>query len=77
MFANLDRLNEPMRNRLKTTGMGLGLVRLLQNARRFEEAKTTLCSLENDIHGAAEIPDKPSQKPHRANRLEGVTRMAS
>lgn len=48
--------------------MGVGLVRLLQDARRFEEARTTLYSLESGSQGVEE--DKPSQKPSMANRLK-------
>jgi hypothetical protein len=71
MIAIHDQFTRQMRSRLKTTGMGLGLVRLLQDARRFEEARTTLSSLEN---GVAEGSDKPRQKPCKASRLKGVSR---
>lgn len=59
-----DLFTSQMRNRLKTIGMGLGLVRLLQDARRAEEARTTLASL-----GIAETSAKPSQKHCKANRF--------
>jgi hypothetical protein len=49
------------RSRLTTTGMGLGLVRLLQDSGRTEEARTTLASLENGPQGYGQ--DKPIQKP--------------
>jgi hypothetical protein len=49
-----------MRSRLRTTAMGLGLVRLLQDAGRTKEARTTLYSLENDFQGIE--TDKPSQE---------------
>ena len=42
MLAIHDQFTHEMRNRLETTVMGLGLVRLLQDARRFDEARTTL-----------------------------------
>ena len=71
MLANHDQFSQQLRNRLKTTGMGLVLVRLLQDARRFEEASTTLYALE---FGFQEAPDKPSQKPSKAKR---ITRRAS
>ena len=77
MLAIHDQFTRQMRNRLKTTGMGLGLVRLLQDARRFEEARTTLYSLENGFQGVAEESDKPSQKPCQANRLKGVSTIFS
>jgi hypothetical protein len=54
---------------LKTTGMGLGLVRLLLDAGRIEEARGTLSSLENRLQGIATASDMPSQKPCQANRL--------
>jgi hypothetical protein len=41
MPAIHDRFTRQMSDRLKTTGMGLGLVRLLQRAGRIEEARTT------------------------------------
>ena len=41
-----DQFTRQMRNRLKTTGMGLGLVRLLMDAGLTEEARTTLSSLQ-------------------------------
>ena len=73
MLAIHDQFTRQMRNRLETSAIGLGLVRLLQDARRFEEAETTLHSLENGFQAVAEKSDKPSQKPRRANRLKGVT----
>ena len=63
MLATHDQFTHQMRNRLKTTCMGLGLVRLLQDAKRFEEAATTLYLLE----GAGS--DKPSRKPCKAKRI--------
>jgi hypothetical protein len=57
-----------MSKRLKTTGMGLGLVRLLQDSGRTEEARTTLASLENGFQSVAE--DKPNQKTCKASRLK-------
>jgi hypothetical protein len=77
MLAIHDPFTLQMRNRLKTTGMGLGLVRLLQDAGLSEEARTTLSSLENGFQGVAEESDKPSQKPCKANRLKGVSRSFS
>lgn len=52
-----------MCDRLKTTRVGLGLVRLLQDAKRFEEARATLNLLEGV--GSA----KPNQKPSKAKRI--------
>ena len=62
MLAIHDQFTPQMRNRLKTTGMGLGLVRLLQDAGRTEEARTTLSSLENGFQGVPEKSDNPNQE---------------
>ena len=72
-----DQFTHQMRRRLKTTGMGLGLVRLLQDAGLTEEASTTLSSLEPSFQGVAEESDKPSQKPCKANRLKGASTIFS
>jgi hypothetical protein len=77
MLAIHDPFTHQMRNRLKTTGMGLGLVLLLQDAGLTEEARTTLSSLENGFQGVTEESDKPSQKPCKANGLKGVSRSFS
>ncbi len=61
-------ITRQIRTRLKTTARGLGLVRLLQDAKRVDEARTILVSLEQ---GAAE---KPSQKSCAVNQLAGDTR---
>lgn len=45
MNAIHNQFSPQMRNHLQTTAIGLGLVRLLQDAKRFEEARTTLNSL--------------------------------
>ncbi len=74
MLAIHDQFTPQMRNRLKTVGMGLGLVRLLQDAGRTEEASTTLSSLEHGFQGVAEESGKPSQKPCKANRWQGISR---
>lgn len=70
MLAIHNQFTHHMRNRLKTIGLGLGLVRLLQDARRFEDAKTTLYSLENGFQGIE--ANRPSQKPCKPSRLKGV-----
>lgn len=70
MLATHDHFTHQMRNRLKITGMGLGLVRLLQNAGLTEEARTTLSSLENGFQGVAGKSDKPSDPIER--RLKKV-----
>ena len=63
MLAIHDQFTHQTCDRLKTTCMGLGLVRLLQDARRFEEAKATLYSLE----GVGS--NKPRKKPFKAKRI--------
>ena len=63
MLATHDQFTRQIRNRLKTTCMGLGLARLLQDAKRFDEARTTLYWLEG-----VEL-DQPSEKPGKAKRI--------
>ena len=75
MLAIHDQFTQQMRNRLKTTGMGLGLVRLLQDARRTEEAISTLSSLETGFRGV-ESPNT-SQNLCKTNRLVGVSKRLS
>jgi hypothetical protein len=75
MLAIHDQFTRQMRNRLKTTGMGLGLVRLLQDAGLTDEARSTLSLLENGFQGVES--DKPSQKPRTASRMKGVSRRFS
>ena len=73
MLKNHEQFNLQMCDRLKTTGMGLGLVRLLQRAGRNVEAKTTLSSLEQGFQGVSVESAKPDQKPSKAIRRKGVT----
>jgi hypothetical protein len=44
-----NRVSGQLRDRLKTTSMGLGLVRLQMDAGLTEEATTTLASLQDDF----------------------------
>ena len=71
MLAIHDQFTRQMRNRLKTTAIGLGLVRLLQDAKRFEEARATLYLLENESQDGSE---RPSKKPCKT---KGVIKTAS
>lgn len=73
MLAIHDTFSPQMRSRLKTTCMGLGLVRLLQDAGLTEEARTTLSLLENGFRGVAKESDKRGQKPCKASQLKGVS----
>jgi hypothetical protein len=68
MIVIHDHFSRQMRSRLKTTALGLGLVRLLQDAGLFEEAKTTLAALENGFQRDAAQTDTPAQKPRMASR---------
>ena len=77
MHSIHDQFTHQMSDRLKTTCKGLGLVRLLQDAKRFEEARTTLSSLEHGFPDVAKELDKPSQKPCKANRVKGVSKSHS
>lgn len=45
MYCKNDQFTQQMRGHLKTTAIRLGLVRLLMDAGRAEEARTTLASL--------------------------------
>ena len=67
MLTIHDHVTRQMCDRLETTCIGLGLVRLLQDAKRFEEARTTLYALENGFQSA-----KPNHKPRKR-----ITRPAS
>jgi predicted N-formylglutamate amidohydrolase len=75
MLAIHDQFTRQMRNRLNTTAIGLGFVRLLQDAKRFEEAATTLASLENGVQDAKAT--KPIQKACKANQSKGDSSVLS
>ena len=62
MIATHDQFTRQMRSRLKTAAMELGLVRLLQDAKRFDEARTIFSSLENGFHGVAAESATPGQE---------------
>ena len=63
MLAIHDQFTQQMRDRLKTTVMGLGLVRLLQDAKRFEDARTTF----NLLEGVGS--DKPKPETVQSKRI--------
>ena len=67
MLAIHDQFTRQMRNRLETTAIGLGLVKLLQDAKRFDEAKTILHSLENEFQGVPVELDEPRLKLFKAD----------
>ena len=72
-----DQYTHQSGDRLETIVMGLGLVRLLQDARRFDEAKATLCSLEEGFQEVAEKSAKkrmsPGQLAFRRGRHQSAT----
>ena len=61
MLAIHDHVTRQMSDRLGTTSIGLGLVRLLQDAKRFDEAREVLYALENGFQSVAE-ESEPSLK---------------
>ena len=71
MLAIHDHVTRQMSDRLEATCIGLGLVRLLQDAKRFDEARTVLYALESVGSG------KPKRNPSRAKRIRssGSTRI--
>lgn len=68
MHAIHDQFSRQIRNRLQTTAMGLGLVRLLQDAKRFEEAGSVLSSLENGFQG---VERRSETEPFYTESLSG------
>ena len=76
IYDQHDQFTRQMRNRLKTTGMGLGLVRLLMDAGLTKDARATLSSLENGFQRVAEA-EKPSRKHCKAKGLKNVSRRLS
>ncbi len=67
---------QQMRSLLKAKVMGLGLVRLLQDAGRTEEARSTLYSLECGFQVIVGKSEKAKRKAGKGNRLKGFTRTA-
>ena len=63
MLVIHDHVTRQMSDRLENTCIGLGLVRLLQDAKRFDEARAVLDALEGTES------DQPSEKPCKAKRL--------
>jgi hypothetical protein len=64
-----------LRNRLKITVLGLGLVRLLLDAGRTQKARTTLRLLQNSCDSAQ--AKKQGQKPRRASSRKRACRVQS
>jgi hypothetical protein len=65
--SRVDQTTRQLSDRLKTTGVGLGLLRLQLDAGMTDEARTTLSSLQNDLQllllGVKEM-EKPLAKPY-------------
>lgn len=59
LYGKNDQFTHQLRNRLKTAGMGLGLVRLLMDSRRTEEARMALASIQNGFQYVAEASETP------------------
>src|ERR1019366_1844135 len=74
MLAIHNQFTHQSCDRLTTTCLGLGLVRLLQDAKRFDEARATLYSLEEGFQGVPVESDEPSRKPCKK---KGVIKSAS
>jgi len=68
MLSFHDHVTSPMCDRLETSSIGLGLVRLLQDAKRFDEARMLLYALESGFQSAKAKPGKRTQKLHRLSR---------
>ena len=64
MLTIHDQVTRQMCDRLETTCIGLGLVRLLQDAKRFEEARTVLYALEGGTQ-SAKANHKPGKRISR------------
>lgn len=69
MLAIHDSFGPQLRNRLQMTVMGLGLVQLLLDTGRTEEARTTLASLQNGYPSAQEAI-RPLRKRRRTKRVK-------
>ncbi len=68
MHAIPDQFSRQLRTRLKTIGIGFGLMRLLQDAGRIGEARTILSTLEHGVPCVKVQSNKLSQKPWAAKR---------
>jgi hypothetical protein len=73
MPATHIQFTRQMRRRLKSTAMGLGLIRLLQDARRFEEARATLLALELGLDDAGKDSDPWCRDSAARQRLDVPT----
>lgn len=60
LYDKNDQFSQQLRDRLKTTTMGLGLVRLLMDTGRAEEARMTLACLQDGLN---KEPQRPTASP--------------
>jgi hypothetical protein len=67
LHSRVDQITRQLSDRLKNTGVGLGLLRLQLDVGMTEEARTTLASLQNDfqllLHGVKETGRPPVKLP--------------
>ena len=61
VHRKINRFGSQLQDRLKTTGMGLGLVRLQMDMGLTEEASTTLASLQDDFQLLLYGVEKPKE----------------
>jgi hypothetical protein len=72
MHAIHDAFTPQLRNRLQTSVIGLGLVRLLLDSGRTKEARTTLASLQNGYPSAQEAI-RPLRKRRWTRRVKSAS----
>lgn len=77
MCEKHDHFTDELRNRLGTIGIGLGLVRLLLDAGRAAEARTTLAALQEGFQGGTEESGEASQKQRPAGRSKNGFRFVA
>lgn len=74
IYAKQKSVAQPKRKQLRTTGLGLGLVRLLLDAGRTKEARTVLAALQNCIHETpAQAAGERSRRPASVDYQYQVT----
>ncbi len=77
MLAIHNQLTRQLHHRLRTTNMALGLVRLLQDAGRTEEARTIRFWLETGWRCNANALDNPNLKSRKTNRMKCISTNSS
>ena len=67
-YGKTNRVTGQLRDRLKTTSMGLGLVRLQMDVGLVEEARKTLASLQDDFQLLLHSVENPMETaPTKSN----------